>query len=35
LCNQCNVALGNFNDDIDVMSSAISYLINSKIKKVS
>lgn len=34
LCNQCNVGLGNFNDDIDVMASAILYLINSKLKKV-
>lgn len=33
LCNNCNTAIGMFNDDIDIMSSAISYLINSKIKK--
>ncbi len=34
LCNQCNVGLGNFNDDIDVMASAISYLVNTKLRKV-
>ena len=26
LCVHCNTAIGNFNDDIDVMASAISYL---------
>jgi len=35
LCNKCNTALGAFGDDIDVMASAISYLINSRLKKVS
>lgn len=26
LCSRCNVGLGNFEDDIDIMASAISYL---------
>lgn len=34
LCSKCNLGLGAFGDDIDVMASAISYLINHKIKKV-
>ncbi len=34
LCCKCNMGLGAFGDDIDVMASAISYLINSKLKKV-
>ncbi|KKN10422.1 hypothetical protein LCGC14_1036850 [marine sediment metagenome] len=29
LCNKCNLAIGNFEDDIDVMASAISYLRQS------
>ena len=33
LCNRCNVGLGAFGDDVDVMASAISYLINNKAKK--
>jgi len=34
LCSRCNHGLGAFGDDIDVMASAISYLINSRLKKV-
>lgn len=28
ICNQCNLALGHFKDDIDVMRRALEYLIN-------
>jgi len=31
LCNSCNLGLGNLKDNIDIMASAISYLINSKL----
>ena len=33
LCRTCNMAISVFDDDIDVLASAISYLINSKIRK--
>ena len=26
LCSHCNIGLGNFRDDVDVMSKAIEYL---------
>ena len=29
LCFRCNTALGKFDDDIDVLASAISYLVNA------
>ncbi len=32
LCSRCNLALGNFNDDIDLMKSAIVYLEKYKNK---
>ena len=28
LCHKCNVALGGFRDDIDILASATSYLLN-------
>jgi len=30
LCNNCNTALGKFNDDIELMKKAIRYLENGK-----
>ena len=33
LCRKCNTAIAIFDDDIDIFASAISYLINSKIRK--
>ena len=35
LCRKCNTAIAAFDDDIDVLASAISYLRNSKVRKVS
>ncbi len=35
LCSKCNMGLGAFDDDLDVMASAISYLVNSRVKLVS
>ncbi len=35
LCRKCNTALSAFDDDIDILASAISYLINSKVRMVS
>lgn len=32
LCNTCNSGLGMFNDDLDILASAASYLINSQLK---
>jgi hypothetical protein len=29
LCNNCNMALGQFNDNLDIMENAIKYLQNS------
>ena len=26
LCNKCNTALGNFNDDVNILRNAVSYL---------
>lgn len=31
LCNSCNLALGQFNDDIELMENAIEYLVNQNI----
>jgi hypothetical protein len=31
LCGQCNIALGAFKDDTDILASAASYLLNSRI----
>ncbi len=28
LCSKCNMALGNFNDDIEILKNAIEYLAN-------
>lgn len=33
LCSECNTALGLFDDDIDVLASAISYLQNTGYRK--
>ena len=33
LCQRCNTAIGMFNDDIDVLASAISYLRQSSLLK--
>ena len=33
LCRKCNTAISAFDDDIDILASAISYLVNSKIRK--
>ena len=33
LCNTCNLGLGAFKDDLDLLASAASYLINSRLKK--
>jgi hypothetical protein len=30
LCSKCNMALGNFNDDIEILRSAITYLTKFK-----
>jgi len=30
LCNKCNIALGGFNDNIELLNNAISYLIKFK-----
>ena len=30
LCRKCNLALGNFNDSIDILKKAIQYLANHK-----
>jgi len=35
LCRKCNTALSAFDDDIDVLASAISYLINNKVKEIA
>ena len=35
LCTHCNKALGGFEDDIDILLSAVSYLKNSRLKIVS
>lgn len=34
LCSNCNTALGLLSDDIDILASAVSYLINSRVKAV-
>ena len=33
LCTKCNTGLGNFDDDIDIMASAISYLQHADKRK--
>lgn len=33
LCNKCNWGLGMFDDSLDIMASAASYLINSRVKQ--
>ena len=35
LCGSCNTALGLFREDLDILASATSYLINSKQKAAS
>ena len=35
LCRKCNTSLSAFEDDIDILASAISYLVNNKIRKAS
>ncbi len=35
LCSRCNVGIGQFDDDLDLLASAASYLINSRVKEVA
>ena len=35
LCHECNHGLGKFKDDLDILASATSYLINSRLKEVA
>lgn len=32
LCLNCNLGLGNFKDNLDILASAVSYVINAKSK---
>ncbi len=33
LCTRCNIALGQFKDDLDILTSAVSYLRNGRMEK--
>ena len=35
LCRNCNLAIGMFKDDIDILNNAIKYLKNENISKTN